>query len=654
MTTTTTPRTDRLAPLRRHESRQEAAPAEGTAPLGPAGTFVVALWFALANGFVSLLAELARGYLQGHIVRLGRYQLHQHYFWMIPATSLLIFGAVTVPLCLIVWLRPRLGARCVFLVLAFLSGVTVLSLLRALDPSAGTILAAGIAFCLEPVLNRRSDAVRALALRTLPLLVLIGAGLVVFSFAQLGWSEHRALANRPAAPAGAPNVLLIVLDATRADALSVYGAERNTTPYLADLARHATVFDRARASAPWTLPSHASMFTGRWPHELNVGPDRPLGTIRFPTLAEVLRRRGYATAGFAANYAFCGVSYGLNRGFAHYDDRPISLDDTLGCTSIGRRVMPLVESIRDAWSRYVCGELRFNGTDPDYTTRSRSAEEINVNFLQWLTTQQKDRPFFAFLNYYDAHAPYVAPKEWTKHFGAVPDTADEFQMLRTWEEDWHLWNPLRQGGTVHPSEHDLTMARDGYDDCVAYMDEQLRRLFTALERRGVLENTLVIVTADHGEGFGEHGLYCHYASVHRSEIDVPLLLYWREHVPQGVRVLEPVSLRAIPSTVLDLIGMNEGSPFPGQSLARLWQTRQPGIQPYIEPVLSELEETSARAVMMGTKVYIWYGDGVEQLFDHQHDPTEDNNLMGYPGRRPEAGPFRDELAKLIEQQFVPF
>ena len=105
----------------------------------------------------------------------------------------------------------------------------------------------------------------------------------------------------PPASAGAPNVLLIVLDTVRADRLSVQGYGRDTTPQLARLARRGVVFEEARSAAPWTLPSHASLFTGRWPHELRVGGDRPLDAT-YPTLAEHLSKHGYATAGFVGHY----------------------------------------------------------------------------------------------------------------------------------------------------------------------------------------------------------------------------------------------------------------------------------------------------------------------------------------------------------------
>ena len=126
-------------------------------------------------------------------------------------------------------------------------------------------------------------------------------------------------AGRPLPPANSPNVLLIVLDTVRADHLSLYGYERPTTPVLERLAKRGIRFDEARATAPWTLPSHASMFTGRWPHELGEKWMTPLRG-NFPTLAEYLGDHGYATAGFVANVGYCSQETGLARGFTHYED----------------------------------------------------------------------------------------------------------------------------------------------------------------------------------------------------------------------------------------------------------------------------------------------------------------------------------------------
>ena len=185
-------------------------------------------------------------------------------------------------------------------------------------PWAWAILALGIASRLVPILERRPTEVRRWLMLSFP--ALLGVVLVLAGFVLGGdWLKERREASRPLPSGDPPNVLLIVLDTVRADRLSLYGYRRPTSPTLERLAKRGIRFDEARATAPWTLPSHASMFTGRWPHELDVDWYTPLGT-KFPTLAEYLGSRGYATAGFVANVHYCSYDFGLDRGFTHYED----------------------------------------------------------------------------------------------------------------------------------------------------------------------------------------------------------------------------------------------------------------------------------------------------------------------------------------------
>ena len=157
-----------------------------------------------------------------------------------------------------------------------------------------------------------------------------------------GVVRESGAAALPPPRAGASNVVLIVLDTVRADHLSLYGYGRETTPGSRRLADRGILFDFARSVASWTLPSHASMFTGRWPHELSVDSDRPLDG-NTPTLAEFLGRR-VLTGGFTANTYYTNAWYGIDRGFARYEDavenRTFSVQETLRCAAIFRRAMP--------------------------------------------------------------------------------------------------------------------------------------------------------------------------------------------------------------------------------------------------------------------------------------------------------------------------
>ncbi len=247
------------------------------------------------------------------------YQMTRHFVWLAPLTYLLLFLAMGLFLAAVTWLWPRRGgwlSRRVIVACAIMPGLMVAG--RQIYVEAWMVLAMGMAMRLVPLLERHAIGVRRWLLRSFPGLVglvLVMAGSVFTA----GWVKERREAGRPLPPVGSPNVLLIVMDTVRADRMSLYGYHRATTPRLQQFAKQGILFQNVRATAPWTLPSHASLFTGRWPHELGVEWMTPLrGT--FPTLAEYLGSRGYATAGFVANTLFCSYDTGIDRGFAHYED----------------------------------------------------------------------------------------------------------------------------------------------------------------------------------------------------------------------------------------------------------------------------------------------------------------------------------------------
>ncbi len=209
------------------------------------------------------------------------------------------------------------------------------------------------------------------------------------------------------------------------------------------------------------------------------------------------------------------------------------------------------------------------------------------------------------------------------------------------------------------------MASDSYDDCLAYIDEQIGRLLDELGRRGRLEDTLVVITADHGEHFGEHELYGHASSLYDQEIRVPLVIVPPRCGSPGRVVEQAVSLRDIPATIADLTGLMTITPFPGQTLARCWA---PGGNPSSSKcgsVLSEVEEPaqaspnqgrspifrgSMKAVVADGKAYIRNGDGVEELYDLASDPNEARDLAGRAESLHELARFRSELRRLLADE----
>ena len=592
----------------------EVEVAEPRARVAPC-LVTTAIWLGIVVGLLEvgvLLIEKQRN----QVSTIGALRLNRHYPWMIPVANLAFFAASGLALEMVRRARPGLAGRLAPWALGALSLLAVLITIRSLHPLASVLLACGLA---TQIVTRLDWLWPKFAAVVRASVVPLSVGLVVLivgRHAQFAWAEHRA-ATKPAVM-GSPNVLLIVLDTVRAKSLSLYGYGRETTPRLARLARSGVKFDQARSSAPWTLPSHATMFTGRWPSELFKYHEQRLDSS-VPTLAGFLGKNGYSTAGFVANTFYCNSGFGLSNGFDHYEDFyedfDISPGEVLRNSELGRRLFSLV------------GEEMSPRSDG-----RKDADQINSDFLAWLSTRE-GRPFFVFLNYLDAHAPYLVPAKGDRHFGLRPTTPEDFELLHAWQKKEYVTDDRRE----------TQLAIDNYDDCIAYLDATIGRLFDELDRQGVLENTLVIVTADHGEELGEHKLVGHGRSLYSDELHVPLLIVKPGRVPSGRVVAEPVSLRDLPATVADLLGLDQHSPFPGRSLAPLWTQEPKSPCRELSVVRSEAairKKTSKNGsrppALRGPMVsivaegmsYIRNSDDKEELYKLAEDPEQLNDLAG--------------------------
>jgi arylsulfatase A-like enzyme len=621
-------------------------------PLSPVVLLLTVSWFGLVTG----LAELVRVFVlwlthPAEVLPaelLGPKVLNRHYLWMMPVADLVIFGLGGLVVALVARRWPRLALRiAIFGAWAFAGVVWIPVSIHVITRA---LIGCAIASMTVGRIEGKVPRISRFARRSLPALVVVVLALVVYSYGRERLAESRALASLPAASPGAPNVLLIVLDTVRADALSTYGYRRPTSPNLSRLASQGVRFDGATATASWTLPSHASLFTGEMPRRLGVDKSHPLDA-KFPTLAETLAAHGYATAGFAANYIFCNRGYGLARGFAHYEDRPVSLVEVLASShSLGQTFLKGIN-----WSvRYPLGRIlgekpyfRAFGEDPRDTLlsdRQKDAARINRDALNWLSSHSK-KPFFVFLNYFDVHVPYFPHPDREYPFGPQSIPGSKHSLIRSWSNGT-LSAPMNQ--------EEITLVRDCYDQCLTYLDDQIGRLFEGLEERGLLENTLVIITADHGEQFGEHGRTGHANSVYRQVLGVPLLVIDPRRVPSGRVVSTPVSLRDIPATIVDLVGLPGRSPFQGRSLARFWDPDTANDPASFDPVLASTVDLDNRAsgsgdysVRVDDMNYIRNADSGEELYNLAKDPAEDHNLIGSEDARPVV----ERLREIWKQKF---
>ena len=232
--------------------------------------------------------------------------------------------------------------------------------------------------------------------------------------------------SRPVA--GSPNLLWIVVDTLRADHMSMYGYDRQTTPELEAWAKEGITFEMARSAAPWTLPSHVTMFTGLWPFEHDARVDRAYRGPS-PTLAEHLRAQGYQTAGIVANVRMCNTAYGVGRGFDYYLDYPCNQEISLRAMMYNSALGSVVMELGRRMLLPIAGPTPFG--------LQRTAREITADGRAWLDgvsqsnpseTPGSRRPFFLFLNFMDVHGPYLPPPDAARRVLDRPDPLEAARL----------------------------------------------------------------------------------------------------------------------------------------------------------------------------------------------------------------------------------
>jgi arylsulfatase A-like enzyme len=461
----------------------------------------------------------------------------------------------------------------------------------------------------------------------------VGAALGALSLAGAVHGMGRPALISPATQAAAarPNIILISMDTVRADHLSIYGYARNTSPSLSEFAERATLYTRAIAASDITLSSHASMFTGLYPSwhgAYPVMPDfpygRPLG--KSVTLAEILREHGYSTAGVVANHAFLQASMGLSQGFSVWDHRvPMRL-------STEHLPFYLREAARD-----VLGLVMDTSAFDAYCMR---ADGVNREAEALLSGATHEHPFFLFLNYMDAHTPYVPPSPFRDLF---PGRNPRFRPAASHENLTFAVN-LRQQRVTEAQKRDLISQ---YDGGIAYLDSRLGELFEWLRKAGLYDNSLIIVTSDHGEAFGERDLMQHAEGfVYQNQVHVPLLVKFPgQHEP--VQSAELVSHVDLMPTILDAAGIAPPANLPGRSLR---SPADPARVVFSEGRFLSDDETFRlrgvrRAIYVGwSKLIVWSVGSVE-LYDLNNDPNELHNE--YPADLANAAPLVERLTRWI-------
>jgi len=399
-----------------------------------------------------------------------------------------------------------------------------------------------------------------------------------------------------------PNVLILLVDTLRDDHVGAWGYERNTTPFIDEIARTGAIFRKTVSTSSWTEPATFSLLTGMLPGQADVdlyGRVKIADKAEF--LSEILHRKGYRTGAISGNYV---ISYtlGFDQGFETFSERCFS---------------------NFHW---------------------RSAECMTDEAIEWID-REPDRPFFLYLHYIDPHARYNAPPPYHEMFSN--GYVGEDQRIKRGETMEFELMRQRADKTVTLPEEDRRYLLERYDGEIAYSDAQLRRLFDNLGKRGLLRNTIVVITSDHGEEFTEHGMLGHVLNLHGTLVNVPLVFRAEGRVPAGVVVNEPVSLADVMPTLLDMLEIEPPRMVWGRSVTRLWKGDR------LEPRICfaqrrrlwffewAVTDGKHKLIMESTRKS---GMRNPRFYDLDADPLEYNNLAGnsLQERR-----MREELMKTL-------
>jgi arylsulfatase A-like enzyme len=395
-----------------------------------------------------------------------------------------------------------------------------------------------------------------------------------------------------------PNILLIVIDTIRADYLGCYGASGNPTPNLDRLAADGTRFQQALTVVPTTLSSFASMLTSRYPRQHGVPFNGVVLDAGYLTLPEVMVQNGYHTAAFISSYAMHS-SFGINQGFEFYQD---------------------------------CLEFE------------RTADDTVDSLLQWMKDYPDTNPYFVMLHLFDPHEPFMPPMSLAERMYMKISSLMTGRARGTWEDI----NKAREGALTETGEPTLSARQLGqlYSREITFTDSQIGRLMEGLRQQGMLKNTHVVITGDHGETLWEHRKpFDHGPDVYHTSIHVPLIFSSPElDVPSGHVLRTPVQSIDLAPTLLDMVGMPCPEEFMGHSYRHLIHGMadkdSPAPEPFFieatKPLIApeEIADTwpnadKPRAIFSGRLKLIQYPveDNRLEFYDLAIDPEEKNNLI---------------------------
>lgn len=413
------------------------------------------------------------------------------------------------------------------------------------------------------------------------------------------------------APAGAPDVLFIVMDTVRAQSSSAYGYERKTTPNFDRIASEGLLFADANSPATWSLPAHAALFTGTFPSWNNANAETRFLDDQLPTLAETLADAGWQTRCFSAN-PHISDSFGLTRGF--------QANDKAWATGTSARNFSFIYRLIDA--------TPFGGAE------DKGGSIVVGNIQRWMNGRPEDAPpQFVFVNFLEAHFPFhQLPRDFLFEFQDRP--ISELREINQIAFGVQFGRQLTDDEfqTVHDPLIDM------YDAGVLYTDHLVGKVVDIWAEAGLLDNTIVIVMGDHGESVGEQGAFGHVTPMNEQVLRVPFAIRYPDRIPAGSVIEQPVSTVGTYATVLDLLDLDPPGVYQVDSLLPGLQGEEVGkpvlAERYEEHMLSarfaEGEANGSGPLVNPRGRFRAYRSGDYKLVQHTTDGTVLFNLASDP------------------------
>ncbi|MCP4420173.1 MAG: sulfatase-like hydrolase/transferase [Chloroflexi bacterium] len=440
-----------------------------------------------------------------------------------------------------------------------------------------------------------------------------------------------------------PNIILIVMDAGRADHLSCYGYERATTPHLDRIAAEGTLFENAMSAAVWTVPSHASLFTGMYLSGHGLRGRNLKLRKDLPTMASFLTTHGYDTLALTAN-ALIGQATGLARGFAELKD--------VRNVFQGEHLLGWQKKANALYRRLYYGRSPHQSSWYD-----SGAWRLNYDMKRWIRQKKREgdeRPFFIFANYMEPHLRYDPPSVFRQKFLTI---AQEKRWQQVNQNAWKFMS-----GEVQMTDEDWDILTRLYDAELAYLDSRLGQLYQFLQQNQLLDKTLLIITSDHGENLGDHQMMDHQYCVYETLTRVPLIVRYPAKFKAGLRSKTLVQSVDLLPTFAELLSAQDDPSLDrvqGQSLLAA-ERSDFAVTEYLAPQLHSFRREGVefdprfsrqlRALRTERYKYIKSSEGADELYDLKVDPDERHNLIEV--ERETAVFLANKLQQWVEQHTI--